>query len=69
MISAFTVYVYIYVSVYVCHPQSVTHCHSVSQERHPGDSKNYNECIRHETMRVAVCDMLEGKVSCPEALL
>uniref|UniRef100_A0A8C2C2N2 Ubiquitin-conjugating enzyme E2 Z n=1 Tax=Cyprinus carpio TaxID=7962 RepID=A0A8C2C2N2_CYPCA len=29
------------------------------QERHPGDSKNYNECIRHETMRVAVCDMLE----------
>lgn len=39
-----------------------------SQERHPGDSKNYNECIRHETMRVAVCDMLEGKVTCPEAL-
>lgn len=38
------------------------------QERHPGDSKNYNECIRHETMRVAVCDMLEGKVSCPDAL-
>lgn len=38
------------------------------QERHPGDSKNYNECIRHETMRVAVCDMLEGKVQCPEAL-
>ncbi|KAE8283531.1 Ubiquitin-conjugating enzyme E2 Z [Larimichthys crocea] len=38
------------------------------QERHPGDSKNYNECIRHETMRVAVCDMLEGKVPCPEAL-
>lgn len=40
----------------------------VSQEHHPGDSKNYNECIRHETVRVAVCDMLEGKVSCPEAL-
>ncbi|XP_068192453.1 ubiquitin-conjugating enzyme E2 Z [Antennarius striatus] len=38
------------------------------QERHPGDSKNYNECIRHETLRVAVCDMLEGKVPCPEAL-
>ncbi|KAF6717594.1 Ubiquitin-conjugating enzyme E2 Z [Oryzias melastigma] len=38
------------------------------QERHPGDSKNYNECIRHETMRVAVCDMLEGKVPCPDAL-
>ncbi|XP_047199685.1 ubiquitin-conjugating enzyme E2 Z [Hippoglossus stenolepis] len=38
------------------------------QEHHPGDSKNYNECIRHETMRVAVCDMLEGKVSCPKAL-
>ncbi|CAL8306205.1 unnamed protein product [Merluccius merluccius] len=38
------------------------------QERHPGDSKNYNECIRHETMRVAVCDMLDGKIPCPEAL-
>ncbi|XP_062337104.1 ubiquitin-conjugating enzyme E2 Z [Osmerus eperlanus] len=38
------------------------------QERHPGDSKNYNECIRHETMRVAVCDMLDGKVTCPDAL-
>lgn len=43
-------------------------CVCVSQEHHPGDSKNYNECIRHETIRVAVCDMLEGKVSCPEAL-
>ncbi|KAG9343760.1 hypothetical protein JZ751_013141 [Albula glossodonta] len=38
------------------------------QERHPGDSKNYNECIRHETLRVAVCDMLDGKCPCPEAL-
>ncbi|XP_018420194.1 PREDICTED: ubiquitin-conjugating enzyme E2 Z [Nanorana parkeri] len=38
------------------------------QERHSGDSKNYNECIRHETIRVAVCDMLEGKCQCPEAL-
>ncbi|KAG5855087.1 ubiquitin-conjugating enzyme E2 Z-like isoform X1 [Anguilla anguilla] len=38
------------------------------QERHPGDSKNYNECIRHETMRVAVCDMLDGKCPSPEAL-
>ncbi|XP_014744874.1 PREDICTED: ubiquitin-conjugating enzyme E2 Z [Sturnus vulgaris] len=37
-------------------------------ERHPGDSKNYNECIRHETIRVAVCDMLEGKCPCPEPL-
>ena len=40
----------------------------VLQERHPGDSKNYNECIRHETLRVAVCDMLDGKCPCPEAL-
>ncbi|XP_029429867.1 ubiquitin-conjugating enzyme E2 Z isoform X1 [Rhinatrema bivittatum] len=38
------------------------------QERHSGDSKNYNECIRHEAIRVAVCDMLEGKCPCPEAL-
>ena len=40
----------------------------LSQERHPGDRKNYNECIRHENMRVAVCDMLDGKIPCPEAL-
>ncbi|XP_069490681.1 ubiquitin-conjugating enzyme E2 Z [Ambystoma mexicanum] len=38
------------------------------QERHCGDSKNYNECIRHETIRVAVCDMLEGKCMCPDTL-
>ncbi|XP_069763131.1 ubiquitin-conjugating enzyme E2 Z isoform X1 [Narcine bancroftii] len=38
------------------------------QERHPGDSKNYNECIRHESIRVAVCDMLDGKCPCPDAL-
>ena len=40
----------------------------LSQERHPGDRKNYSECIRHENMRVAVCDMLDGKIPCPEAL-
>ncbi|XP_020835859.1 ubiquitin-conjugating enzyme E2 Z-like isoform X2 [Phascolarctos cinereus] len=38
------------------------------QEKHPGDSKKYNEYIRHETLRVAVCDMLEGKYLCPEPL-
>uniref|UniRef100_A0A8C0M1K0 Ubiquitin conjugating enzyme E2 Z n=1 Tax=Canis lupus familiaris TaxID=9615 RepID=A0A8C0M1K0_CANLF len=40
----------------------------MTKERHPGDSKNYNECIRHETIRVAVCDMMEGKCPCPEPL-
>lgn len=30
-------------------------------ERRPGDSKKYNDCIVHETLRVAVCDMLNGK--------
>ncbi|XP_022108193.1 ubiquitin-conjugating enzyme E2 Z-like isoform X2 [Acanthaster planci] len=29
------------------------------QERQPGDCERYNDCIRHETIRVAVCDMLE----------
>ncbi|XP_785296.3 ubiquitin-conjugating enzyme E2 Z [Strongylocentrotus purpuratus] len=29
------------------------------QERHPGDCQRYNDCIRHETVRVAVCDMIE----------
>lgn len=38
------------------------------QERHSGDSKRYNECIQHETIRVAVCDMLEGRCLCPDAL-
>ncbi|XP_074623085.1 ubiquitin-conjugating enzyme E2 Z-like isoform X1 [Acropora palmata] len=38
------------------------------QERQAGDSKRYNECIQHESLRVAVCDMLEGKLKCPSAL-
>ncbi|XP_013790027.1 ubiquitin-conjugating enzyme E2 Z-like [Limulus polyphemus] len=42
------------------------------KERNPGDSTRYNEIIRHETMRVAVCDMMEGVISgssiCPEPL-
>lgn len=50
-------------NLYLGTPVSVT-----LQERHPGDSKNYNECIRHETIRVAVCDMMEGKCPCPEPL-
>eukprot|EP01112_Ceratiomyxa_fruticulosa_P017746 TRINITY_DN5591_c0_g1_i1.p1 TRINITY_DN5591_c0_g1~~TRINITY_DN5591_c0_g1_i1.p1 ORF type:complete len:500 (-),score=106.54 TRINITY_DN5591_c0_g1_i1:37-1458(-) len=29
-------------------------------ERRSGDSKNYNECIIHETLRVAVCGMMEA---------
>lgn len=38
------------------------------QERRPGDSKRYNECILHETLRVSVCMMLDGIQRCPEAL-
>lgn len=38
------------------------------RERNPGDAMRYNEIIRHETLRVAVCDMLEGKCTCPQAL-
>ncbi|XP_064594694.1 ubiquitin-conjugating enzyme E2 Z-like isoform X2 [Liolophura sinensis] len=33
----------------------------------PGMEK-YNEVIRHETLRVAVCDMLEGQVIMPEEM-
>jgi len=29
------------------------------QERRPSDVKNYNECIQHETLRVAVVGMME----------
>ncbi|CAF4005115.1 unnamed protein product [Rotaria sp. Silwood1] len=36
------------------------------QERQLGDSKRYNEIISHETLRVAVCEMLENLDSCPE---
>ncbi|XP_076456156.1 ubiquitin-conjugating enzyme E2 Z-like isoform X2 [Babylonia areolata] len=38
------------------------------QERNAGDASRYNEIIRHETLRVAVCDMLEKKCQCPDAL-
>lgn len=42
------------------------------KEINGGDSKRYNEIIRHETIRVAVCDMMEGKISdskdCPDTL-
>ncbi|XP_078581074.1 ubiquitin-conjugating enzyme E2 Z-like [Branchiostoma floridae x Branchiostoma japonicum] len=31
------------------------------QERNVGDAQRYNECIRHETIRVAVCGMTEGR--------
>ncbi|CAF5130395.1 unnamed protein product, partial [Rotaria sp. Silwood1] len=34
-------------------------------ERRLGDSKRYNEIILHETLRVAVCEMLENPDSCP----
>ncbi|CAF0882573.1 unnamed protein product [Adineta steineri] len=37
-------------------------------ERTSGDSKTYNEIIKHETLRVAVCEMLENESSCPKQL-
>ena len=38
--------------------------------RDPRDVSNYNACLRHETMRVAVCEMLSGPAheSMPEPL-
>ncbi|ELU01875.1 hypothetical protein CAPTEDRAFT_169748 [Capitella teleta] len=38
------------------------------QERNSGDVERYNHIIRHETLRVAVCDMLEGRCKCPPHL-
>ena len=38
------------------------------KERVSGDAKTYNEIIRHETLRVAVCEMLENRNSCPKQL-
>jgi ubiquitin-conjugating enzyme E2 Z len=29
-------------------------------ERHPGDVEMYNKIIQHETLRVAVCGMMEN---------
>ncbi|GFO20236.1 ubiquitin-conjugating enzyme e2 z [Plakobranchus ocellatus] len=34
-------------------------------ERTQGDSKNYNDIIMHETIRVAVCDMIDGTTRTP----
>lgn len=33
-----------------------------------GDCDKYNDCILHETLRVAVCDMLDNETSCYPAL-
>ncbi len=41
------------------------------QARHPRDVANYNDCIRHETLRVAVCEMAGNTTmarSVPESL-
>ncbi|TGZ72942.1 hypothetical protein CRM22_001785 [Opisthorchis felineus] len=38
-------------------------------EHSPGDSKRYNNIIQHETIRCAVCDVLEGRSWCPPDLL
>ncbi|KAK3597230.1 hypothetical protein CHS0354_004982 [Potamilus streckersoni] len=37
-------------------------------ERNAGDAQRYNDIIQHESLRVAVCDMLEGNCSCPNVL-
>ncbi|KAF6775977.1 hypothetical protein AHF37_04547 [Paragonimus kellicotti] len=38
-------------------------------ERSPGDAQRYNTIITHETIRCAVCDVLEGRSWCPSELL
>ena len=43
-------------------------CFFFYQETSKGDSSQYNEVIQHETLRVAVCDMLEGAQKCPPVL-
>ncbi|XP_059141693.1 ubiquitin-conjugating enzyme E2 Z-like [Physella acuta] len=37
-------------------------------ERTSGDSKHYNDIIQHETIRVAVCDMIDGNIRIPDTL-
>ncbi|CAH8558636.1 unnamed protein product [Dicrocoelium dendriticum] len=38
-------------------------------EHSPGDAKRYNAIIMHETIRCAVCDVLDGLSWCPPDLL
>ncbi|XP_074626335.1 ubiquitin-conjugating enzyme E2 Z-like [Acropora palmata] len=38
------------------------------KEHTRGDAKRYNDVIQHESLRVAVCEMMEGKPICPPAL-
>ncbi|PIK52451.1 putative ubiquitin-conjugating enzyme E2 Z [Apostichopus japonicus] len=38
-------------------------------EKHAGDCERYNECIRHETLRVAVCQMMNDPNSAMPAPL
>ena len=38
------------------------------KERNAGDSNKYNDCIQHETLRVAVCDIIEDESFCYPAL-
>ena len=40
-----------------------------SQERSPGDVQAYNNIIIHETLRVAVCNNLDGQHKFPPKLL
>ncbi|CAD5122665.1 DgyrCDS11075 [Dimorphilus gyrociliatus] len=37
-------------------------------EKGSGHVEHYNDIIRHETIRVAVCDMLEDSFKCPDSL-
>ncbi|XP_057317562.1 ubiquitin-conjugating enzyme E2 Z-like [Hydractinia symbiolongicarpus] len=39
-----------------------------TEERHPGDAKNYKMCIHHETLRVAVVGMVDGSTTMPAQL-
>ena len=43
-------------------------CILLLQERNHGDVERYNDIIRYETLRVAVCEALESN-KCPSDLL
>lgn len=36
------------------------------RESHPGDSDRYNDIIQHETLRCAVCDVIEDRMVLPD---
>lgn len=60
-----------YIAILVSNNERLSLCVLLflSQERSPGDVQAYNNIIIHETLRVAVCNNLDGQHKFPSKLL